>query len=70
MLEKFEVDGIYETCASLAELGVPLLHALHDDYKAFVSAPDSVVIELFSKRHCSSSKGTMDIDEKGGRASR
>jgi lactoylglutathione lyase len=45
----FEVDDIYETCASLERAGVPVLRPPRDGHMAFVKSPDGHSIELLQR---------------------
>jgi len=42
----YEVDDIYQTCASLVEKGVTLNRPPRDGYMAFIRSPDGISIEL------------------------
>ncbi len=45
----FEVDDIYETCASLEKNGVPVLRPPRDGKMAFVKSPDGHSVELLQR---------------------
>lgn len=45
----FEVDNIYETCASLMKAGVTINRPPRDGRMAFVRSPDNISIELLQK---------------------
>lgn len=45
----FEVDNIYETCASLMSAGVTINRPPRDGRMAFVRSPDNISIELLQK---------------------
>lgn len=45
----FEVDNIYETCASLIKAGVTINRPPRDGRMAFVRSPDNISIELLQK---------------------
>ena len=45
----YEVDNIYDFCASLQEKGVTINRPPRDGYMAFVRSPDNVSIELLQK---------------------
>jgi lactoylglutathione lyase len=45
----FEVDNIYETCASLQKSGVTINRPPRDGRMAFVRSPDNISIELLQK---------------------
>jgi lactoylglutathione lyase len=45
----FEVDDIYETCASLEKNGVPVLRPPRDGRMAFVKSPDGQSVELLQR---------------------
>jgi lactoylglutathione lyase len=45
----FEVDNIYETCASLQKGGVTINRPPRDGRMAFVRSPDNISIELLQK---------------------
>ena len=45
----YEVDNIYEFCASLQEKGVTINRPPRDGYMAFVRSPDNISIELLQK---------------------
>jgi lactoylglutathione lyase len=42
----YEVDDIYETCATLVEKGVTLNRPPRDGYMAFVRSPDGISVEI------------------------
>ena len=45
----FEVDNIYETCASLMKAGVTINRPPRDGRMAFIRSPDNISIELLQK---------------------
>lgn len=45
----FEVDNIYETCASLMKAGVTINRPPRDGRMAFVRSPDNISIEILQK---------------------
>lgn len=45
----FEVDDIYEACASLEKNGVPVLRPPRDGRMAFVKSPDGHSVELLQR---------------------
>ncbi|WP_428688245.1 VOC family protein [Roseibium sp.] len=45
----YEVDNIYDFCASLQEKGVTINRPPRDGYMAFVRSPDNISIELLQK---------------------
>lgn len=45
----FEVDDIYETCASLQKAGVTINRPPRDGRMAFIRSPDNISIELLQK---------------------
>ncbi len=45
----FEVDNIYETCASLMKGGVTINRPPRDGRMAFIRSPDNISIELLQK---------------------
>ncbi|GGB44357.1 lactoylglutathione lyase [Roseibium aquae] len=45
----FQVDNIYELCASLQENGVTINRPPRDGYMAFIKSPDGISIELLQK---------------------
>lgn len=45
----YEVDNIYETCASLQKAGVTINRPPRDGRMAFIRSPDNISIELLQK---------------------
>lgn len=45
----FEVDNIYETCASLQKAGVTINRPPRDGRMAFIRSPDNISIEILQK---------------------
>jgi lactoylglutathione lyase len=45
----FEVDNIYETCASLMKAGVTINRPPRDGRMAFIRSPDNISIEILQK---------------------